>query len=63
MHFQTPAPLLKVPKAAPAFYRQRAYALRRGGKRLWADAARKYLMECQTRKVPRGCGAKMMSRG
>jgi integrase len=30
---------------------QRANALRRGGQRLWADAARKYLMECQTRKV------------
>jgi integrase len=30
---------------------ERANSLRRGGQRLWADAARKYLMECQVRKV------------
>lgn len=30
---------------------ERANSLRRGGHRLWADAARKYLMECQVRKV------------
>ena len=30
---------------------QRANSLRRGGQRLWADAARKYLMECKTRNI------------
>lgn len=30
---------------------ERANSLRRGGRRLWADAARKYLSECQARKV------------
>jgi integrase len=30
---------------------ERANSLRRGGRRLWADAARKYLTECQARKV------------
>lgn len=30
---------------------ERANSLRRGGHRLWADAARKYLIECKNRKV------------
>ena len=30
---------------------ERVNSLRRGGQRLWADAARKYLIECEIRKV------------